>query len=138
MSPCGRSGKALSRRHSIEDKPMCGILQVTRSGALLKQECRLQMAWILHANRGKLSTQRRTLSRPGVATMTCTPLRSAVACVCLGTPPYAHTVVRPARLPASSMTAAICIASSRVGDRISTDGAFAARAGKCLEHGMVA
>ena len=70
----------------------------------------------------------RTFRRPGVATMTCTPLRSAIACVCFGTPPYAHTVARPARLPASVITAAICIASSRVGDKISTEGALAAQA----------
>jgi hypothetical protein len=53
-------------------------------------------------------------------------MAGALACGGLGTPPYAHRVARPSGAPAASSTPAICIASSRVGARISTDGAVPA------------
>mmetsp|Transcript_67359 Transcript_67359/g.133484 ORF Transcript_67359/g.133484 Transcript_67359/m.133484 type:complete len:203 (+) Transcript_67359:1045-1653(+) len=59
------------------------------------------------------------MSRPGVATRTCTPASISVSCFSRGAPPYTHAAAMPNGLPKRLHSASIWHASSRVGARTS-------------------
>ena len=61
-------------------------------------------------------------SRPGQATTMSTPSRSLVICGLAETPPKMVVVRRPSGLASGTIAASICVASSRVGARISARG----------------
>ena len=75
--------------------------------------------------------RRRSTSRPGVATTTSAPARSALACSHLLEPPVTHTLLSPTLRPRRLASAWICCASSRVGASTSPMGPSPASSGRC-------
>ena len=62
----------------------------------------------------------RSMSRPGVATMICTPWRSSRICPCIDAPPYTGMMCMPGMYLANALrSSAICRQSSRVGLKMS-------------------
>ncbi len=74
-----------------------------------------------------LPRSNRSISRPGVAISTSTPSSSALTWSPICTPPISSAILRSWLVPYFSKFSATCIASSRVGSRISERGMRARR-----------
>ena len=60
---------------------------------------------------------RKSLSRPGVAMIACTPAPTSASCFSREAPPYTHAEHTPSGPPNRTHSFSICSASSRVGAR---------------------
>src|SRR5206468_1397124 len=104
-SVCRRRGRCLRMRRMSGRKPMSSIRSAS-SRTRTSRCSSLAYGW-----------RKWSRSRPGVATITSTPLRNACSCGPMPTPPKTAAPVRGVCTASSAKWASICAASSRVGAR---------------------